>query len=91
MLFLNRIKPHSLGLTLGIFLGLLHALWSLLIALGWAQGLLDFIYGLHMIQPSDTVKPFDLGHAIVLVLYATVVGYVIGWLIGVIWNRCGAK
>lgn len=85
---MNRIHPHSFGLALAIFLALWHSLWSLLVWIGAAQWLIDFIFRLHMIAPPYKITAFNLGTAVELVLVTTCIGYVFGWLIGTIWNRC---
>jgi hypothetical protein len=85
---MNRIKPHSLGLGFGIFLGLWHTTWSLLVFFGAAQWLIDFVFRLHMITPPYKISAFSLGTAAGLVVFTTCTGYVVGLLIGIIWNRC---
>lgn len=80
---LNR---HKLGLAVGSILGLYHLVWSILVALGIAQWLLDWVFKLHFIQPPYTVNAFILSYAIALVIITSVLGYVIGWVAGGIWN-----
>ena len=88
---MNRIHPHSLGLALGIFLALFHAIWSVLVFLGVAQSMMDTILNLHMIVPFITIAGFSLVNAVLLVVVTGVIGYVFGWLLGVIWNRYAVK
>ena len=88
---MNRIHANSLGLAFGIFLGLWHAFWSLLVWAGAAQWLIDFIFRLHMITPPYKISAFSFGTAATLVLVTASIGYVIGLLIGTIWNRCGLR
>lgn len=88
---MNRISPHSLGLALAIFLALWHTVWALLVWLGVAQWLLDFIFRLHMITPPYHVDAFSISTAAGLVLVTACSGYVFGWLVGVIWNRCAPR
>lgn len=85
---MNRIHAHSLGLAFGLFLALWHTLWALLVWVGAAQWLLDFVFRLHMIAPPYKVVAFSFGTAIALVLITASIGYVTGFVIGVIWNRC---
>lgn len=88
---MNRIHPHSLGLALGIFLALFHAIWSVLVFLGIAQSMMDTILNLHMIVPFITIADFSLVNAVLLVIVTGIIGYVFGWLLGVIWNRYAVK
>jgi hypothetical protein len=86
---MNRIQANSLGLSFGIFLAIWHTLWAFLVWLGAAQWLIDFIFRLHMITPPYKIAAFGLGTAVGLVLVTASTGYMFGWLIAVIWNRCG--
>lgn len=85
---MKTLRPHSVGLVFGIFLGAWHALWSLLVLAGFAQPVLDFVFRLHMITPPYQVGPFQAGTAIALVLVTAGLGFVIGWFMGLVWNRC---
>lgn len=88
---MNRIHPHSLGLALGILFAVLHAGWSVLVLLGIAQWLLDTIFSLHMLLPAITVAPFNVTSAIILIIVTGIIGYIVGWLFGTIWNRYAVK
>ena len=70
----NLLRPNQVGLVLGGFVGLLHLVWSVLVALNWAQPLVNFIFRLHMIEPAHAVLPFSFGSAIGLVILTAVVG-----------------
>jgi hypothetical protein len=85
---MNRVHPHSFGLAFAIFLGLWHSLWSVLVWIGVAQWLIDFIFRLHMITPPYKIAAFSLGTALSLVVVTTCIGYLVGLTIGIIWNRC---
>lgn len=80
---LNR---HKLGLAVGSILALYHLVWAILVALGIAQWLLNWVFKLHFIQPPYTVNAFILSYAILLVITSSVLGYVLGWVAGGIWN-----
>ncbi|MFZ4379972.1 MAG: hypothetical protein ACOYN1_09470 [Polynucleobacter sp.] len=43
----------------GLCLSSLHFCWVMLVALGWAQWLLDFIFKLHMLNSPFQVQVFD--------------------------------
>jgi hypothetical protein len=73
-------------LALGAFLGTWHFLWSLLVALGWAQPFMDFIFWLHFIKPVYVIGPFTIGIALLLIVITTTIGYVAGVVFGVLWN-----
>lgn len=82
---MKKTFPHTLGLALGGLFGLFHASWALLVALGVAQPLIDWILRMHMIEPFYRILPFNLITAILLVVMTSLVGYVVGWVGGTLW------
>jgi hypothetical protein len=83
---MKAIRPTTVGLVFAAFLAIWHTLWSLLVAVGAAQAVIDFIFRLHMITPPYRIAPFDLGTAAALVLVTACIGYIGGWAAGAIWN-----
>ena len=81
--YLNRNKA---GLIAGTFIALLHAGWSILVALGFAQGLINFISNLHFMSQNVVIQPFMLGNAVMLVAVTFVVGYLAGCLFATVVN-----
>ena len=88
---MNRIRAHSLGLALGLFLALWHTFWAILVAIGAAQSLIDLVFRLHMITPPYKIAEFNLLYAIGLIVLTGFAGYVFGFLLGAIWNAAGGK
>jgi hypothetical protein len=88
---LNRFRPSSVGLAFGLFTAIFHLAWAILVWLGVAQALIDFIFHLHMIKPPYTIEPFSLATATGLVVVTGCLGYAFGWLLAVLWNRLAAR
>jgi hypothetical protein len=80
------ISKNKLGVVVGSLLGLWHLVWSILVASGIAQWLIDWVFRLHFIKPLYTITPFRLSLAIALIVITSALGYVIGWVLGAIWN-----
>ena len=80
-------NPNKVGLVIAALIGGWHLVCSLLVLIGWAQSILDFIFWAHMIKPIYFVKPFDPLAAAALIVITSVVGYLFGFLGAVIWNR----
>lgn len=83
---MKELFEGKVALSLGIFLGGLHLVWSLLILFGLAQPLLDFIFWAHMLTTPYRVTGFSLTQAIILILITFAVGYVAGWVFAKVWN-----
>jgi hypothetical protein len=83
---MTMTNPNKVGLVVGALIGGWHLLWSLLVLIGWAQPILDFIFWAHMIKPVYFVKPFDPLAAVTLFVITAVIGYVFGSLGAIIWN-----
>ena len=80
-------NPNKIGLVIGLLIGGWHVAWSLLVLIGWAQPILDFIFWAHMIKSVYAVKPFDPMAAAALIAITSVIGYVFGFFCAVTWNR----
>lgn len=80
------MNKNKLGLVVGSFLGIWHLSWALLVAVGLAQWLIDWVFRLHFIQPPYTITEFRPALAVGLIVVTSTLGYVIGWVLGAIWN-----
>jgi hypothetical protein len=87
---MGDISPNRTGLVLGALLGSWHLLWSLLVALGLAQPLIDFLFWIHFIKPVYVIEPFALMRAAILVIVTATIGYVSGFVFALLWNRIHA-
>lgn len=88
---MNPLRPNTVGIVFGILLATCHLFWAILVGVGMAQPLMDFIFNLHMIAPVFTITAFNISKAVALVLVTGGIGYVLGVAIAVIWNRCKAQ
>ena len=69
-------NPNKVGLVIAALIAGWHVIWSVLVLIGWAQPILDFIFWAHMIKPVYFVKPFDPMAAVVLIVITAVIGYI---------------
>jgi len=58
-----------------------------MIALGLGQMIVDFIFWAHMLHMQIIVGPFDMMATVVLVICTAVLGYVFGYVGGIVWNK----
>lgn len=86
---MGRLNPHRLGLVLAPLLGGWHLLWALLVALGWAQPVIDFIFWIHFIKPIYVIEPFDIERSVILIAVTSSIGYAGGYCLGLLWNWIG--
>lgn len=79
------MSKNGLGLVVGLFLALLHFIWSILVAImpETIQNFFLWVFSLHHIAiPFAIVTPFVLSRAIVLVILTFITGYITGWVLG---------
>ena len=81
------MNKNKAGLVFGSFVGLIHLVQGVLIALGFAQPLMDFIYNLHSLNNPFAVAPFSFMRSVVLVIVTFLIGYVFGYVFATIWNK----
>ena len=81
-----RIGVMKVGSILGIVISGWHLCWSILVALGWAQPVIDFVLWIHFIKPIYVIEPFEFGRAVILLLVTAAVGFVVGSVFALTWN-----
>lgn len=82
-----KLKVGATAMVFGVIVALMHAIWMLMVWLGLGQIYLNWIFGLHLITNPFQVLPFNMGTALVLIVFTFVVGYVLGWVFAFVWNR----
>lgn len=83
---MNHLNPAKTGLALGKLVGGVHLVWVILVALGWAQALINFSMWAHMASVPVVVEAFNLSAAVTVVIVAAAIGYVLGYAFAKIWN-----
>jgi hypothetical protein len=83
-----KLDKEKTALSLGIFFGLVHLVWAVLVLLipGSLQTFLNWIYGVHFLNNPFFVTGFNLVSAVFLVLVTFASGYVFGWVFAEVWN-----
>ncbi len=79
--------PNKVGLVFAALLGGFHLLWAVLVMLGIAQKIYDFILWAHMIHLPIVIGPFDATAAVMLVVMTAVMGYIGGYIGAMVWNK----
>ena len=81
------MNGKNFGLVLGSFAALWHLVWVILIALNWAQPLMDFVYKMHSLNNPLVVMQFDLMRSIGLIVIAFIMGNIVGNVFAIVWNK----
>ena len=82
----KQINSIRLAIFTGLFLAIVHAAWATMVAIGWAQPLMNFVFWAHFITPPYHVEPFSMLRAVILVGLVFVVGAILGAVGGFLWN-----
>ncbi|MDD5012426.1 MAG: hypothetical protein PHQ66_02150 [Candidatus Nanoarchaeia archaeon] len=84
-------KYNKPALAIAVFVSVLHALWLILVASGFAQVLMDWIYSLHMLSNPFIVMSFDMVNAIILLIVPALMSYIAVLLFGLVWKMMVKK
>ena len=84
---MKALSTQKVALVFGLFISGGHLLWSILILLGLAQPLLNFIFWAHMLENPFQVTEFSLAQSGTLIIVTFVVGYFAGWIFSWLWNK----
>lgn len=80
------LSPWRAGMALGVFLGAWHFAWSIMVAVGWADAILQFVLRIHFLQLQISMAPFDVNLAATLVAVTTLIGFILGFVFALLWN-----
>ena len=83
---MQKLDANRTGLVFAALMLAFHLCWLVLVVLGWAQPLMDFIFWMHHIQPVFVVRPFNATMAGLLLGFTALVGYIAGNLGATVWN-----
>ena len=83
-----NLNKNRVGLILGTFFALIHALWAISIAIipVTLQNFLNWIFKVHFLNPIWVITAFNFVDAILLVIITFICGYVFGWIFAAVWN-----
>lgn len=83
---MNQVSSHKVGLVFGGMLSIWHVIWAFMVLVGLAKPFLDWILGLHFLNFQYSVDPFAFLSALGLVIVTGVIGYIMGYICGWLWN-----
>ena len=83
---MQTFNPNKTGLVFGTMLGAWHGIWAVVVALGWAQAIIDFVFWIHMIKPVYVIGPFSIWIALMLIAVTGAIGYIGGFVLASLWN-----
>lgn len=84
---MKKLDKNKIGLFTGGTIAFFNLVWSILVVLGIAQVLLDFVFSLHFLNNPFVVSTFDPIKFLTLLIVTFVSGYVIGWASTFLWNK----
>ena len=83
---LRYLDVGKAGIVLATVTSGFHFCWSVLVALGWAQPVIDFVLWAHFIKPVYVIEPFEFARAATLVVITAGIGFLLGSAFALVWN-----
>lgn len=90
---MNTLHTHTVGLAVGTTAAIVHAVLALIVALmpQAAQALIEGNIALHFLSVPVQVLPFTVGGAVMLVIVAFIVGYIVGSVFARVYNWAASR
>ena len=90
---MNKLHGRSVGVAVGTFGAVMHAAWALVVGTmpDVAQKFINFHFAMHFLTAPFTIQQFSWGGAIALVVYAFVVGYIVGRIFAAVYNSVARR
>ena len=88
---MRHIDPTKSGLAVGTVIGLWHFMWVVLVGLGSAKPVMDFILRLHFIDLEYSLEPYAVTTAGTLVALTFAIGAILGAVFALVWNWLGYR
>lgn len=83
---MNQVNKNKLGLVVGGASAIMHAVWAAMVFAKVAKPFTGWILGLHFMTFQYSINPFVLTKALMLVVATGIIGYLVGWVSGWLWN-----
>lgn len=82
-----KFNANRVGLITGVFVASWHLIWNVLIYFKVAQVFLNWVYLMHSMNNPFKIMAFNLTRALTLIGFTFIVGYIVGYLSTLVWNR----
>lgn len=88
---MRHLSPAKAAISVGTVFGLWHLMWVMLVAVGIAKPILDYILRLHFLQFDYALASFAISTAVTLVALTFAIGALFGLVFALVWNWLSAK
>jgi hypothetical protein len=82
----KHLDAGKAGLVIAAVVGGFHLCWTILVALAWAQPVIDFVFWIHFVKPLYVIEPFEVARAGMLVAMTAGMGFLMGSVSALVWN-----
>lgn len=88
---MEKMNSNKAGLAVGSLFALIHLCWIVLVGIGIAKTLLDWILEMHFMQFAYSIEALSFWKAFSLLIVTFVFGYACGWIVSVLHNLLEKK
>ena len=85
------MNKHKVGMALGMICAFFGFVWSIVVALGLGQWMVDKKMHLLFLNNPFTILPFNFWKMVALVVGLYVGAYIMGWIFAYVWNWYNKK
>lgn len=86
----RTLNAMKISLAFACLMAVWHSGWAILVKIGAAQDLLNWILGLHFIEPMYKIQQFSFETALALVAVSSVIGFLFSYIFVACLNMINA-
>lgn len=83
---MRHISIPRTAMAVGTVFAAWHAMWVVLVGLGWATDVLNFILELHFLKIDFQLAPYSAFTALALIALTFCAGALLGAIFALVWN-----
>lgn len=80
-----------LAINFGSVFATIHLIWLIIVYVGYGKTVLDFLFGIHMLNSPYTIQEFNYNYALTLIVVSFLFGSILGYIFSCLSSTRGSR